>query len=179
MKKNEYNKYISEKQNKIEDDPTEFLGSYLPFLLARAHHFMTDQLNQSLRQLGYSTAEWRILSVLSEPMMLDGIIVNQLTDLSLLPQPTVSRWTSTLIEKGLIERRENLEDRRRSTLVITKQGLEIFETLKNTALECQYDAIEPFSKSDVSKLIRMLRKLISGIEEENARRKTHGRRRLT
>ena len=155
-----------------------FLKEYLPYLMFRTHSLMTTRLYEAIKQQGYTRAEWRILSTLSDNEHKQGMTINQLVKATQLPQPTVSRWITKLHEKGLIKRLESNNDLRHRLVTLSAKGKKSAETLLGIADSHQADAVSVFSRTDLNKLIAMLQEMVSGLEEEDERRNRIGKRRL-
>jgi MarR family transcriptional regulator, organic hydroperoxide resistance regulator len=88
-------------------------------LLARANHLLTERLYQQVRWQGISASEWRVLAALSAR---DGIAMNELADLVLFKQPTLTKAIDRMERAELVERRTPTTDRRRTLVHLTERG---------------------------------------------------------
>lgn len=140
---------------------------------------MTARLYDDIKQQGFTRAEWRILSTLSDTEPRQGMTINQLVNATQLPQPTVSRWITKLHEKGLIIRHESNNDLRHRLVKLSALGRKSAETLIKIADSHQADVVSVFSRTDLNKLISMLQEMVNGLEEEDERRNRIGKRRLS
>ena len=77
-------------------------GDALVDLLARANHLLAGRLYQQVRWHGISTTEWRVLAALSAR---DGIAMNELADLVLFKQPTLTKAIDRMERAQLVQRR--------------------------------------------------------------------------
>lgn len=88
-------------------------------LLARANHLLAERLYQQVRWQGISATEWRVLAALSAH---DGIAMNELADLVLFKQPTLTKAIDRMERAELVERRTPATDRRRTLVHLTERG---------------------------------------------------------
>jgi MarR family transcriptional regulator, organic hydroperoxide resistance regulator len=88
-------------------------------LLARANHLLAERLYQQVRWQGISPTEWRLLAALSAR---DGIAMNELADLVLFKQPTLTKAIDRMERAELVERRTPATDRRRTLVHLTERG---------------------------------------------------------
>jgi DNA-binding MarR family transcriptional regulator len=96
-----------------------FLAHYLPFLLVRADTLLSEPLMAELERTGHSVPEWRILATLADSGELS---IGEIAELTILTQPTVSRWIDRLEGRGHVVRRVSPTDGRRTTVHITGAG---------------------------------------------------------
>jgi DNA-binding MarR family transcriptional regulator len=96
-----------------------FLLHYLPFLLVRADTLLSAPLMAELERTGHSVPEWRILATLVDG---DALSIGEIADLTILAQPTVSRWIDRLERRGHVTRTTSPDDGRRTVVHITDGG---------------------------------------------------------
>jgi MarR family transcriptional regulator, organic hydroperoxide resistance regulator len=94
-------------------------GDTLVDLLARANHLLAERLYHQVRWQGISATEWRVLAALS---VRDGIAMNELADLVLFKQPTLTKAIDRMERAELVERRTPATDRRRTLVHLTERG---------------------------------------------------------
>ena len=99
-------------------------------LLARANHLLSERLYQQVRWQGLSPTEWRVLAALSAR---DGIAMNELADLVLFKQPTLTKAIDRMERAELVERRTPATDRRRTLVHLTERGRRIAAPLLQRA----------------------------------------------
>ena len=97
-------------------------GETLLELLARANHLLSERLYQQVRWQGLTATEWRVLAALSAR---DGIAMNELADLVLFKQPTLTKAIDRMELAELVERRTPATDRRRTLVHLTERGRRI------------------------------------------------------
>lgn len=88
----------------------------------------------------------------------DGRATDLATDV-FLDLSTVSRQVRSLVDRGLVERRPDPEDRRGSLLTATAAGREAFEEYRRTRDERLAALLEPWPGEDRFQLIRLLARL--------------------
>lgn len=116
------------------------------------------QLMQTIRAHGLTEPQYNVLRVLrgfrSEGPISIGFIRERMLDKS----SDVSRIVDNLLEKGLIVRRENSEDRRQKEIDITEKGL----VLLSEMIECDKKAdmlLKNLTIAEVNELNRLLDKI--------------------
>jgi DNA-binding MarR family transcriptional regulator len=109
----------------VSVSPT-FLDGYLPYQLQRADNLLSRRFQRSLRERGVETSEWRVLAVLLERR---SLLVNELAERCLLPQPTTTHAVSRLETSGLVTRTTSEHDGRRRIVALTSAGTQLAEEL--------------------------------------------------
>ena len=84
-----------------------------------------------LREANVTEQQWRVLRVLADHRSLDA---QSLASAALLHPPSVTRITKELSQRGLIERRTDPTDGRRSKLAITPAGLQLVKATSRHTL---------------------------------------------
>ncbi len=82
-----------------------------------------------------------------------------------LKLPTMSTLVDGLVDRGLIRRREDPEDRRRMTLTLTEQGRSGFESAREATIANLEDRLRQLSPSDratITASMRLLREAFTG-----------------
>lgn len=91
----------------------------LPIALIRARERVMGPIRAMLADVDVTEQQWRVLRVLDEMGPLDS---TQLAEHSSLLLSSLTRIVQTLVDKGLVTRVTNPQDRRRQTVTITKAG---------------------------------------------------------
>ncbi|TCS59054.1 homoprotocatechuate degradation operon regulator HpaR [Primorskyibacter sedentarius] len=102
----------------------------LPIALIRAREAVMAPVRSMLAASGLTEQQWRVLRVLDECGPQDTTDVAERASLLL---PSLSRILRTMSDKGLITRTQHSTDRRRQTLAITAQGLDVIEQNREEA----------------------------------------------
>jgi DNA-binding MarR family transcriptional regulator len=66
----------------------------------------------------------------------DALTVGELARKYMVSNPTMTRLLDNLVERGLVERREDPDDRRRVRLLLTERGEDLYRELERRALHC-------------------------------------------
>jgi homoprotocatechuate degradation regulator HpaR len=94
----------------------------LPMALMRAREAAMGYFRPSLRANGLSEQQWRVLRALASGGTIEAMALARAT--FLLP-PSLSRILRDLHARGLIERRSDAADLRRSAVVLTRAGRDL------------------------------------------------------
>ncbi|WP_158964979.1 MarR family winged helix-turn-helix transcriptional regulator [Chachezhania sediminis] len=101
------------------DAGTPFLDDYLLFLLASVSQAASEEFHAMVRARGLRVPEWRVLACLYDR---DGQMVTRVAQLSMIEQSRLTRIVDQMQDRGLVERRSDMADRRRVRLFLTAQG---------------------------------------------------------
>jgi DNA-binding MarR family transcriptional regulator len=111
-------------------DSGEFLPRYLPYLLHRVDQLLSARFHRDLQASGTAVSEWRVLAVLLDH---DGLPLSQLSDRTMLPQPTTTHAVSRLEADGAVERVAVASDGRMRAVHLTTAGRELAQKLVDRA----------------------------------------------
>lgn len=133
------------------------LDSFLPYRLS----VLSNRISQSIARLyaerfGISITEWRVIAVLGR---YSGLSANQVAERTAMDKVAVSRTLARLVERGLIVRSTDDDDRRRSVLVLSASGKRIHTQIAPLALEMEHKLLAGFDKEERRLLDRLLGKL--------------------
>ena len=96
------------------------LSSFLPYQLAVASSRISREFSERYkREFGLSIPEWRVLAHLAQS---DAVSVREIHERVDMDKSKVSRAAARLESSGLIEKRENPEDRRLLDMRLTAKG---------------------------------------------------------
>ena len=141
------------------------LREFVPYLIARVGTLMEMSFTPDLKKAGITIDMWRVLMVLHFNGALTLIDLSRITGVK---TPTLSRLVGRMIEKGLVSRRRSTGDTRTVQVALKDRGEALFQDLWPTGSGLQDLVIAELSASDVASLKRMLRdieaKLIQHIE---------------
>ena len=131
----------------------EFLAGYLPYVLRRADQALSAPFYQVLTRHGVQRPEWRVLAVLRE---YDSLSMSDLTTAALAPQPTVSHAVARLVERGLVERLQGIDDKRHRFVAATAAGRALAETLVAEARSTEAGLLAGADIDDISDVLAAL-----------------------
>ena len=97
------------------------IDEFLPYLLAHASNLVSRQIDEIASAEKMSRNKCKVLLTLIES---DGVSLNELADLMIIKQPTLSRIVETMVDAGWLERTVVARDRRAINIRLTKLGLD-------------------------------------------------------
>jgi DNA-binding MarR family transcriptional regulator len=122
-------------------------------------------IRNHLRRYGtkeMSVPQFRTLNFLYRK---EGVSLSKLADHIGLTLPTMSMLVDGLVAKGLLDRREDPQDRRRMTLTLTEPGRARLESARRDTVAYLEERLRQLSASDratITTAMRMLRELFTG-----------------
>lgn len=133
------------------------LNSYFPCQLAT----LTQSIMRSVASLfedryGISLPEWKVLAIIRGNPNLSAVSVACLAQMDTV---AVSRAVTKLLDRGLVFREIDSEDRRCSVLDVTEDGREIHDQIAPLASELEANLLEELSEEEqrvFAKAIRVL-----------------------
>ncbi len=96
-----------------------FADEHLSALLGRASAAISAEFHEDVRRYRMPIPQWRVLASLSDG---DGFSLSELSDLTLLNQPTITRLVQRLEAKGLLRKAPDAHDGRVLRVSLTKRG---------------------------------------------------------
>ena len=134
-----------------------FTENYLGYLLAKCSHTVSASFHQCLKEHGVSVNTWRILASINDK----PATVNELVEMVLTSQPTLSKTLDRLERDKLITRKRDNEHRRKVYIHITENGKTIIEKLIPLANKYEQERFKHMKPEDKQKLKQLLQELIS------------------
>jgi homoprotocatechuate degradation regulator HpaR len=130
--------------------------SSIPVQLLRAREAMMRNFRPVLAAQGFTEQQWRVLRTLEASGALDAAA---LSERSMILPPSLTRILRTLEERGLLERRRDASDRRRTLCALSDAGrVQVNDLAPRTA--AVHDAIEArFGAERTRKLLELLREI--------------------
>ena len=134
----------------------------LPLLLLKAREAVMKRFMPVLRAEQLSAEQWRVIRVLVES---DEIDATTLAERGVLMMPSLSRMLRSLESRGLIRRKLDPDDQRRSLISISAAGRALFSRLAPQN-ELAYAEIESaLGKHRVDALYAMLGETIERLDQ--------------
>ena len=143
----------------MTDSPRKFeLKSYFPCQLST----LTQSIMRSVASLfddryGISLPEWKVLAVIRENTNLSAVSVASLAQMDTV---AVSRAVTKLLDRGLVFREIDSEDRRCSVLQVSEEGRDMHDQISPLAYELEANLLADLSEEErrvLAKAIRVLR----------------------
>jgi DNA-binding MarR family transcriptional regulator len=133
------------------------LAEFLPYRLSIASNMVSDVIANTYRALfGLSIPEWRLIAILAER---DGLSQFGLGAATRMDKVTVSRAAVGLVERGLVKRALNPEDRRSNLLSLSAEGRALYEQIAPKALAFEDAILRDFTREEIDQLKAMLQRL--------------------
>lgn len=118
---------------RVKGTPTLLLASFTPFRLNRLAAQVSDHLSEIYkRRFGLEIPEWRVIATVGPT---SGCTAQHIAHSTRMHKTRVSRAIAHLVERELIERASNADDRREMALRLTKTGRALYTELVPLALE--------------------------------------------
>jgi DNA-binding MarR family transcriptional regulator len=141
-----------------------------PWMRGGPHHGADDgsDLEHMPRVRGYrgphdrtmgGAARFRLLAALRER---DGLSVSELAELVGVDQPRASRLVNESAERGLVTRRADERDARRSVVELTEQGRSILSKTNESRRTAVADAVAGFSAEETATFAALLTRFVEG-----------------
>lgn len=147
--------------------PMRPFSESLPMALLRTRESLMRLFRPGLRASGVSEQQWRILRALADRGALE---VTELARATLLLAPSLSRILPDMEERGLLERKAQPHDLRRSVIRLTPAGLRLIAAHAPYS-EAAYAAIaREFGTDRVHELFALLAELEACVSRAGAAR---------
>jgi DNA-binding MarR family transcriptional regulator len=128
------------------DEPgSEPRRTSLAVLLRHAENQIRARLQPSLDEAGLSLDHWRILSVLHD---CPGLRMTSIAEAAVVPNATLTRHVDLLVERGLIVRRIDPDDRRRVVAALSPRGDALVRRLLDDERAVEQAVITALLRSD-------------------------------
>ncbi len=128
----------------------------LPMSLLRAREAVMRHFRPALRRHGMTEQQWRVLRAL---MTRPHMEVSELADATILLGPSVSRILRDLEALGLITRRQDKADQRRSIIALSADGEALIERVSPQSETIYAEITRRYGAQKLAELQNMLREL--------------------
>ena len=138
------------------------MGESLGFLVNRAGRAMGKMLREKFDAAGFTIPieHWVIVAHLWEK---DGRQQQELADCIFKDKGTVARAINSLQKLGLVDRRDNEEDRRYNLIFLTKKGKKLQQKLIPILLEGLAEAGSGIDEDDLVTCKKVLRQIYNNL----------------
>lgn len=139
------------------------LEEFLPYKLS----YLTNLMSGDLAKLytdkhGISHTEWRVMAVLG---ISSGVSAGHVAEKTAMDKVAVSRAINNMIKNGLIERRFSSKDKRRSELMLSQTGQDVYKKIVPHAQHYEDELLGALSAKERDALSEILAKLTDYIKE--------------
>lgn len=140
-------------------DPRLVLDDFIPYRLSLTSNLVSDSIARAYEALfGLTIPEWRLVAVIAET---GGISQQAIGAKTLMDKVTVSRAAIALVDRGLLARRGNPDDRRSHLLELTDAGRDLYAAVAPKALDLESRIFSAFDPAEVAQFMEMLRRIES------------------
>lgn len=139
----------------INENTIEFTSS-LPMLLNRSLDAIMPPYRDLFHEFGVTEQQWRVLRVLWEQKYLTS---TQISNLTLLPSPSLVGILDRLERKDLVKRLRSTSDRREINITITNLGRELQSKVMPKVKLIQDQTREKLSPTEWKQINNILKKL--------------------
>jgi len=137
----------------------------LPMALLRAREAVMDRFRPSLRDFGITEQQWRILRALADNGEME---IGALASVCCLLTPSLSRTLKHLEAGGLVTRRPDSDDQRRTQIALAPDGIALLAE-RAPISEAQYRAIEEAVGAErIEALYRTLEEVVAALEKRKS-----------
>lgn len=135
--------------------PLLALDDFLPYRLSFTSNLVSDTIARAYESLfGLSIPEWRLVTVVAET---GGITQAAIGVRTRMDKVTVSRAAIALVERGLMARTPNPDDRRSHLLRLTPSGESLYAAVAPKAIELERRIFSAFRPEELAQFAAMLR----------------------
>lgn len=135
----------------------------LPMQLLRARESAMAQFRPMLRAHDLTEQQWRVIRVLAaeEASAKNSVDASELADTCFLLPPSLSRILQALQRDGLVQRRLDPNDQRRSFISLTPKGRRKFRAVSPDSEALYQDIEQQFGGRRLDQLYQLLEELSS------------------
>ena len=161
---------MSQSKNNKDDKILRGFDRSLPMSLLRARESVMKTFIPTLKEYDLTPQQWRVIRALEQQ---DGLEISELSKQCFLLKPSMSRIARYLESRGLIERRKDTNDQRKSVIHLTKEGYILREKVAPKSME-RYDYItEKFGYGKLELLYELLDDLVDCLDDTTNQTKTN------
>lgn len=130
--------------------------------LLAAREAVMAPIRPFLRAANVTEQQWRVLRVLADADTLDA---SGIAEQALLYAPTVTRILRELVDRGLISRKSDPEDGRRSIVSITPEGFELVQATASHTQPLLAAYAAAFGEQRLRNFLAEARELTAALEQ--------------
>lgn len=147
----------------MDPTKTEISRSNLLYRLALLTRHWRQVLDSEFQSAGLTDATWRPLWHLQ--ILGDGVRQKALAASIGIEGPSLVRLLDTLVAKGLIQRSEDVTDRRAKQLSLTPEGQVVVARIRTIIASLEDDLLGPFSDGEISRLGQLIQRLEANVRK--------------
>ena len=141
------------------------LEEFLPYRISLLSNTLSGNIARTYQdKFGMSMPEWRIMCILAE---YPGISADEVCQRTQIEKSVVSRAVAKLLGRHLLDRTFDENDKRRSSLCLSKTGLNVYDEVMPIAKAYEKKLLKSLSKQEQIALDKLLNKLQDEVERIN------------
>ncbi|MFC3443442.1 MarR family winged helix-turn-helix transcriptional regulator [Sphingobium rhizovicinum] len=141
------------------------LDAFIPYRLSYTSNLVSHSIAERYEALfGISIPEWRVIAWVAET---DGITQQEICSRTRMDKVSISRAAMSLVHRGLLERKPNVEDKRSHLLILSQAGEELYAAIAPKAIELEQRIFSRFTPEEMENFRSMLRRIDQYILEES------------
>ena len=144
-------------ESAVADDPLYTIEQQAGFLLRRAHQRSAAIFQNLFSGSGLTPLQFTSLVKIRDQGRASQNLLGRLT---YADPATIMGVINRLVERGLIRKSADPDDKRKSILILTSNGLNLIESLETVARAVSEETLAPLSSSEKKTFLRLLGKLI-------------------
>lgn len=148
----------------LTNEPISNLHTHLGYWLRVVSNAVSQNFARKVRAEGVTVAEWVFLRMLFDA---ESIGPSQLAENMGMTRGAISKLADRLIEKSLIEREENPDDKRAHTLSLTNAGRALVPRLARLADENDAEFFDKLPHEERLRLELILKSIVSQRDLKN------------
>jgi DNA-binding MarR family transcriptional regulator len=104
--------------------------------------------------------QWRVLTLLADG---SGHPMSEIAGYAMVPAPTLTKIIDRLIERTLVYRRVDTEDRRRVLVFLSSRGAELYQLVGVDVRKAERELAETLGDDQTAQLTELLNRLLDRI----------------
>lgn len=137
------------------------LEDFLPYKLSVLSNRISQAIaRQYAEQFDLSITQWRVVAILGQ---FDAISANEVAERTVMDKVAVSRAVTTLLNRELLIREFDADDRRRSQLSLSPCGQALHAQIAPLALAYEHNLLATFSHEQRAQAEQMIRQLDAAV----------------
>jgi MarR family transcriptional regulator, organic hydroperoxide resistance regulator len=138
-----------------------WVHDFLPYMLYRLSSKMRQDVKRKISKHGLNNTSWRILAVLDSE---GACSITDLTKITVMEQPTISRLIDKLEANELVKRVAATSDSRKQNISLSNKGKDLVTQIIPEAFSNEDIALSNFSTLEIKSLKSYLRRLGENID---------------
>ncbi len=140
--------------------PPFTLDRHIFYLFGQIYGRRDQQLARSLRALGLTVPQWRVLAALGD---LESCTINRLADITVVDRTTLSRTLDRMEADGLVTRRQVADDKRSYEIRLAPGGRRALQRVWPVIAYHNERAFAGLTADELARLDAVLRKMIANV----------------